>query len=316
MSQIEDGMMKYLKRRSGLIIFVTVIMLSLCSCVGAASCDEGFRSFMEITPASQKALKSGFQNVNAEAEYEDVTLRVTETLGDGKALYAVLEIDFSKNVNFKKVLEASKEEFVSFDVNDITMYNGRLTPDDIDKAVAGAPDKPFDRPGEINTGALTIMNNQDMQDLANGKAKILFGVTADGNADITTGGEVTFVLDDLQYYTEKYGCQKLAEGRFTITWTPTNKLEIKCGHVYDGGQKAADIMISPIHVFLRNVKEKTLMEQLSSTDVKIKMADGTFCELSGSGSDLDWNITNLDKVINLDAIDSVNVGPYTVEFEQ
>ena len=55
---------------------------------------------------------------------------------------------------------------------------------------------------------------------------------------------------------------------------------------------------------------------MSSTDVKIKMADGTFCELSGSGSDLDWNITNLDKVINLDAIDSVNVGPYTVEFEQ
>lgn len=50
--------------------------------------------------------------------------------------------------------------------------------------------------------------------------------------------------------------------------------------------------------------------------MKIKMADGTFCELSGSGSDLDWNITNLDKVINLDAIDSVNVGPYTVVFEQ
>ena len=96
---------------------LTAVLTATVSAAVLVEWDEIFTDRFGQTPEEVPASETLFQQVYAESVCDDVTLRITEALGDSKTIYLILEYWLPDGTNLEKVRQAWEGEYPEFQVH-------------------------------------------------------------------------------------------------------------------------------------------------------------------------------------------------------
>jgi len=284
-----------------------------------------FMGYFQPTAELISKTEGNVQDVRAIAEYEDLTLRVEQTIGDEHSMYIQLDVSLPEGQTWREVLpnEAiANKEYVHLSPA-YELYAAEITKEDIQNlSVAEIQEKYKEQ--RIYTDSAS--GHGSSLDLDSNRDTRMIGVFAN-HTDFTETELTLLILHFDNHY------ETIKEGPYAITWKPENKgTQYEYQLINKKGRSEGMIFISSFnlevsyqHYNMANSESKRgyATSEEFVEDIIVHFKDGTqknakqLC--NGGGITFSDSWASFDghfrTILDLDTVESVQVGPYICELE-
>jgi len=287
-----------------------------------------FMGYFQPTAELISKTEGNVQDVRAIAEYEDLTLRVEQTIGDEHSLYVQIEFLLPEGQTWRDILpqeliEENGEQYF-FIQPEIHFFAGNIPYNEIKHLSMEEIDKRWWEQDVFYTSS--SINGIDFNLDNSYAAYVLYFNSPEKDL---TEEELTMVVPCF-----KESRESVYEGPWAITWQPQNQ-----GAQYEFTLKAEDDKpIGTVYIssFLfdisYNYKNKSIPKNMQKEyknlkefqeDVYFNFTDGTQASLRSLTRDRMGTFGNywvsceamFNPILDLDTVESVQVGPYICELE-
>lgn len=299
-----------MKQTLALLLFLVLLGSLLCACGQEEETTwdpiwtENFFLAAESQGAVSENAKDLRENVNATAEFPDLTLTVGQTLSDSRLLYIPLEITFPKDVDLSQFLSETRGQPSDYPMpEEISLV--LATPEEL----AQTPNlsmNPFGRP------SISVIE-ADLQ-----KNSVTYFVSYENDTTSLSNRDVTLTLTNLSV-TRDGKETPLAQGDYQVSWTTGSHDLLREFPIRNAaGEDVGHLALSPLGLWVELRQTTCTDAQELSHSTTLLQADGTQVPLSGdcgSGMKSDGTIEihwSFALLLDLDSIDKVLVGEYEV----
>jgi hypothetical protein len=309
-------------------VIVLAILGISASAYAAMQWTPYFMDYFHPTAGLISKTEDNVQSVQAIAEYDDLTLRIEQTIGDEHSLYVQLEIILPEGQTWRDVLpqdliEENGERYF-FIQPECNFFSGNIPYDEIKHLSMDEIDKRWWEQDTLYSSA--SISGIDFN-LENSYATYVLYFHSP-EKDLTEE-ELTLIIPYL-----KASQENVYEGPWAITWQPKNQ-----GEQYEFILRAEDDNpIGKVYVssFLfdisYNYKNRLIPESMQKDyknlkefqeDIYFNFTDGTKISLRSLTSDRMGTFEDywvsckamFNPILNLDTVASIQVGPYLCELK-
>lgn len=266
--------------------------LLICS---LSSCSNALVYQFEPSGSEEKDVKNALQSLNLETTDDDVTVQVTQSLGDLNLIYITLTVSFDDSISFEDstilpnvLLTSSKvntDDVDSMDWHSIQYFYGSLSP------------------GKIETVAVDATTNSISYLLSFGLAEWS-----------SYNEELTLLVGDFMDTSNK---KIVAEGIHVFHWVPEiSPMSLASSINSKDDLLQGELRITPFAMYVQFSASPYESLDALRGDIKIILLDGTeFYSSSGAfppPSGRDKIFVPFSEILDLNRVSSVKIGTITV----